>query len=131
MGLFDMFRFKDPVEKLVHDVAKIFEAQRSTTDSDLCAAFICMYRRYKDEDIRRKIIEKLEEKCRGGNTIGLWHVCTDFALVEFSDYKKSDFEIMQATAHDLQKMGISTKILDGRVYSISEFKSALNCGKNA
>jgi hypothetical protein len=126
MGLFDIFRFKDPVEKLVHDVVKIFKVQRVTSESDLLAAFCCLYWRYTDEGMRQKIIDRMEKRCKDGDLIGLWHVCTDFACVEFADLHKSDFQFMQATAHDLQKMGIAEDILDGRVYSIAEFRSALN-----
>lgn len=130
MGLFDRFRFRDPIEKLVYDVVKIFKIERLTSDSDLRAAFICMQQRYRDENIRRRIINRLEDKCKSGSQIGLWHVCTDFACVEFAEHHKSDFEIMQATAHDLKNMDISIDILDGRVYSMSEFKSALNLKNN-
>ncbi len=129
MGFFDRFRYKDPVEKLIHEVVNDFKVERLLCESDLCAAFNCMYHRYKNESTRNKIIDKLNDRCKSGELIGLWHICTDFACVEFADQIRSSFEIMQATAHDLQKKDIATSILDGKVYSMSEFKSALESAK--
>ncbi len=125
MGFFDNIKYKDPVEKLIHEVVNDFKSERLLRKSDLRSALVCMRRRYSNEGFRRKISERLENRCIDGGKIGLWHICTDFASVEFAASGVSDYDIMQATANDLRKMGIMTKILDGKVYSLSDFKSAM------
>lgn len=124
MGFFGN-KHKDPVEKLIHEVVNDFKTERLLRKSDLRSALVCMRKRYPNEGFRRKIVERLEKRCIDGEKIGLWQICTDFAYVEFATSGVSEFTIMQATAHDLQKIGIRRKILEGRVYSLSDFKSAM------
>ena len=125
MGIFDKFKYRDTVEQLTHEVVNDFKTERLLRKSDLRSALVCMRKRYSDEGFRRKISERLEKRCIDGEAIGLWRICTDFAYVEFAISGASEFTIMQATAHDLQKIGIRRRILVGRVYSLSVFKSAM------
>jgi len=125
MGLFDRFMSKDPVEKMVQDVVKYSQVVR-LTENGLTAGFVAMAYMFKDEEIKIKITNRLRERCQKNESIGLWHICTDFAVIKFGTKTSSsfEFEIMQATAVDLKKMGIAESILDGQRYSLSEFQMA-------
>lgn len=124
MGFFGN-KYKDPVEKLIQEVVNDFKTERLLRKSDLRSALVCMRKRYTNEEFRLKIGERLEKRCMDREKIGLWKICTDFACVEFATSGVSEFTIMQATAHDLQKIGIRRKIREGRVYSLSYFKTAM------
>ena len=125
MGLFDRFTSKDPVEKMVQDVVKYSSVIR-LTDNGLTAGFVAIHRMFKDEEIKIKITNRLRERCQKNESIGLWHICTDIAIIKFGGNKpfSFEFEIMQATAFDLQKMGVAEGVLDGQRYSLLEFQAA-------